>query len=174
MTATNLAALEGEELKADEMGPEVPKVRKEVCKGVLDVPKIVQWQFDHHKGFVHSFTNTIRYGPLMHQHADWKQAFRVIKEAQSSKDGSRTETPRKLRNGKILVVFGEEDDIVVADEVSEDIKSLIGGDGNVVIKTVPGGHGFPVPSCDEVVQHISEFWHLPYRNPDKAARSIET
>lgn len=50
------------------------------------------------------------------------------------------------------MIFGESDGIVVAKEVSEDLTKMLGGADHVEFKVVPGGHGFPVPSSDEVVK----------------------
>ncbi|MCJ1300434.1 hypothetical protein MMC08_003231 [Hypocenomyce scalaris] len=60
-------------------GPEVAQEAKITEKRLLDVPAIVQWQFDEHKGFMHSFIDTIKHGPLMHQHSDWTKACNIIK-----------------------------------------------------------------------------------------------
>lgn len=76
----------------------------------LDIPAIVQWQFDFHKGFCHSFVDTIAYGPIMHQQSDWKKFGDVVHgEAPSSSPGCR---PSRLRNKKVLIVFGDSDAVV--------------------------------------------------------------
>lgn len=137
---------------------EIPKRLAPVSKDSLDVGAMVQWQFDYHKGFVHSFIDTILHGPLMNQQSDWHKAAAVIK----GKDVATSMQKRssKLYNSKILVIFGDADSIVAEKEVSEDIAQLLGSPDHVTFKTVPGGHGFPVPSCNEVVNHICEFWEL--------------
>lgn len=150
-------ALEDRQVKND-TGPQISKDRKPVGKETLDVGAIVQWQFDHHKGFVHSFVNTIMYGPIMHQQPDWKKASNVIKgEEVTSPMPSR---PSKLHNSKILVIFGDADGVVAEKDVSKDISQLLETPEHVEFRTVPGGHGFPVPSCDEVVKHICDFWSI--------------
>lgn len=35
---------------------------------------------------------------------------------------------------------------------------MLGGSEKVKFKVVPGNHGFPVLSIEEVVWHISDFW----------------
>ena len=127
-------------------------------KGVLDIPAIVQWQFDYHHGFVHSFINTIKHGPLMHQHPDWKMGCNVIK-GDTINTSPSTQSSR-LFNSKILVVFGDSDGVVVEKQVSDDLLEMIGGSEHVEFKVVPGGHDFLVPSSEKVVRHISEFWGL--------------
>ena len=125
---------------------------------VLDIPGIVQWQFDNHRGFIHSFVSTIQYGPIQYQHSDWRRVCSIVK-------GDTARTPIsshhcKLFNSKMLVIFGDGDDIVLAEEVSADLRYIIGDSEHVEFKTVAGSHGFPVPSCDEVANLISEFCGL--------------
>ena len=137
--------------------PEGPSQFEALKSEALDVPAIVQWQFDNHQGFVHTFANTIKYGPLMHQHQAWDKVCRIIKGENSNLLYSGQ--PCKLYDSKILVLLGDADEIVIPGEISEDLKKIL-SDKHVEIKTVSGGHGFPVPSCAEVIKHISTFWHL--------------
>lgn len=141
--------------KSDYQDQTVPETSREVegvHKEIIDIPRIVQWQFDHHKGFMHSFINTIRHGPYMYQHSEWEGICNVIKGEIRSRSG--------LFNGKILVVFGDTDGVVVEKDVSADLSKMIGGSDHITFRSVPGGHGFPIPSCEEVIKHISEFWGL--------------
>ena len=131
---------------------------KEVSIGVIDVPAIVQWQFDNHKGFVQSFIDTIKHGPIMHQHSDWAEVCNIIKGDMAKTSPSSQSS--KLFDSKILVIFGNSDGVVVEKEVADDLSKMIGA-AHVDIKVVPGGHGFPVPSSERVVKHISDFWGLP-------------
>ena len=142
----------------DVTGPEIPRDGEAVGKETLDTGGIIQWQFDHNKGFVHSFINSAIYGPIMHQQSDWKKISDIIK----AEDVTSTELgrPSNLRNSKILVIFGDSDDIVPGKEVSEDISQLLGSPKHVEFRTVPGSHGFPVPSSDDVVKHICSFWNI--------------
>lgn len=124
----------------------------------IDSAAITQWQFDHHRGFQHSFIDSINHGPLQNQHADWRQVFAIV-----SGDVARTRHRDKssgLFDSKILFVFGDDDSVVVGEQVTEDVKQLLHDRGRIVVRGVPGGHGFPVPSADKVVQHIEDFWDL--------------
>ena len=126
-----------------------------VGKDKVDIPWIVQWQFDHHRGFCYSFADTLRCGPIMNQESDWVKFCDNIKDKHSS--AQRFHPDSNLRNSKILVVFGDADDVVVAEDVSKDLGHLFGGPDHATFEVVAGGHGFPVPSCDEVVECISRF-----------------
>ena len=101
-----------------------------------------------------SFIDTIRYGPS--QHHDWKKVCEIVRA-----DSSRALSIQSdLRDSKILVVFGESDDIVLDEEVSQDLQQLLHGSEHLEIRMVPGTHGFPLSSSKDVVNHIREFWGL--------------
>ena len=137
----------------------MPQVAPKLGETTFDIPSVVQWQFDHHKGFCHSFVDTINYGPLMSQHSDWQRVCDIVTGKMVSTSKVDRENP--LWNSKvILAIFGDTDDVVRAQYVSEDLLKMLGGPEHIEIKTVPGGHGFPVPSCDQVVKHIMDFWQL--------------
>lgn len=88
-----------------------------------DVAGIVQWQYDHHAGFVHSFIKTIRYGALKHEHETWKRVFEIINgKRESCRPG--TDAPTMLCESKLLVVTGEENTIVVGKELTEDLEAI--------------------------------------------------
>ena len=130
----------------------------------LDIPAIVQWQFDHHQGFVHSFVDNIKHGPILDHRADYDKACAIItgktSPASIASGSGAMPLSQSIYNSKILVVFGDSDSVVVADQVSKDLEELLGGKDHVEFRTVPGGHGFPVPSCEDVVRHIVAFWGL--------------
>ena len=96
--------------------PGGPPQSKALESEALDVPAIVQWQFDNHQEFVHTFANTIKYGPLMHQHQAWDSVCRIIQGQSSSLPSS--DQPCKLYNSKILVLLRDADGVVVPGETS--------------------------------------------------------
>lgn len=124
------------------------------AKQSINVAAVVQWQFDNHQGFLHSFINTSQHGPVWHQQSDWKKVCDIIK----GKIKTAGDRSCNLRNRKILFIFGDSDEIVIEKEIIEDFEQLFGGSEKVEFKVVPGDHGFPVSSSDEVVRHISDFW----------------
>ena len=127
-------------------------------KKALDIDEIVQWQFDHHHGFVHSFCNTVKHGPYMEQGADWQKICNVLKGDTSQT--TKAEQSSRLFNNRILMVFGDDDNVISKDEIVADLTKMMGGPQHLVCRNVPGGHGFPVPSSVEVVAHIAQFWGL--------------
>lgn len=124
----------------------------------LDMATVAQWQFDHHEGFVYSFIDTIIHGPLMNQHADWKRVCNIIRGEPSG--GAPRSHTSGLFNSKILVIFGDDDNIVVKEDVSADLSKMLGGPEHVEFRVTSGGHGFPVPSADDIVKHICQFLNL--------------
>lgn len=142
-------------LDQSQIAAETAQELKPVGSRALDIPGILQWQFDNHRGLIHSFVSTIQYGPIQYQHSDWRRVCSIVK-------GDTTRTPLsshhcKLFNSKMLVIFGDADSIVLAEEVSADLLYIMGDSEHVEFKAVAGGHGFPVPSCDEVTNHILDF-----------------
>ena len=136
-------------------GPEIAQEAQVMGQKVLDIPGIAQWQYDNHKGFVHSFISTHQYGPIQHQHSDWRRVCNIVKGGSSHVSPS-SETSKNFNN-KLLVIFGDGDDVIRAGEVSADLLEMIGDPEYLEIKIVPGDHGFPVPSHDEVARHIADF-----------------
>lgn len=82
----------------------------------FDMGGILQWQFDHHQGHIHSFQDTIRYGPL--QAGDlWRIICDMI--------AGRVRPDNAMLNSKLLVFFGEDDGVVVGKETTEDILKFL-------------------------------------------------
>ena len=125
-------------------------------KNGVDVQGIVQWQFDHHQGFTHTFVDGIRAGLIRNQEADWRKVCSII-EGEKAKT-SPSEQTSKLFDSKLFLIFGSDDGIVIEKEVVEDVRSMMGSKERIVSRTVLGTHGFPVPSGEAVVSHILDFW----------------
>lgn len=115
----------------------------------FDTGAILQWQFDHHQGHVHSFQDTIRFGPLRGGEDLWKRVCDII--------AGRTRPDSALHNSKLLVFFGSDDDVVVGKETVEDILKFLPPD-HLRVEYLPGGHGFPYPNSDKITRTILEFW----------------
>lgn len=142
----------GKEIRADHAKPKAQSGSEQQFDfNQIDIGEIVQWQFDNHAGFMHSFLDTIRNGPLMGQADLWEKACAVIRG--ESCPGS------KMHNSSVLVFLGDVDSVVVGEEASQDISSLLGAP-HVCFKYVPGGHGFPYPNSEEITREVAKFWRL--------------
>ncbi|OCL00885.1 alpha/beta-hydrolase [Cenococcum geophilum 1.58] len=120
------------------------------------VAAVVDWQLAHHAGFVPAFVSSIRYAPIRGQHARW----RVIGErlsAQNAAPGDTVVAREGLERGKVLVLLGVRDQVVVADEVAADVEAVLGS-GNVDIRVLDAGHEVPIERVDECVGAIWGFW----------------
>ncbi|MCJ1326140.1 hypothetical protein MMC10_002804 [Thelotrema lepadinum] len=128
---------------------------KRVSPDNPDLPALWQWQLDTHEGFVHSFADTVQNGPIQHQHDEWKRVSDIICDRTSDPATANC----KLRNSQILTIFGENDGVIIPGDTTEDMSKLL--PGHVRFRSVPGDHGFPIPSGKAALQHIYVFWDLP-------------
>ncbi|KAI2466145.1 Alpha/Beta hydrolase protein [Annulohypoxylon bovei var. microspora] len=115
----------------------------------FDMGRVLQWQFDHHQGHVHSFRDTVRYGPLRKREDLWGSVCDII--------AGRTRSDTALHKSKLLVFFGRDDDVVVGEETTEDILKLL-PPGHLQVEYLPGGHGFPYPNSEKITQTILSSW----------------
>ncbi|KAI1074412.1 Alpha/Beta hydrolase protein [Whalleya microplaca] len=115
----------------------------------FDMGAILQWQFDHHQGHIHSFQDTVQYGPLQKREDLWRNVCDII--------AGRTRPDTVLHNSKLLIFFGRDDDVVVGEETTEDILKLLPPD-HIQVEYLPGGHGFPYPNSENITQTILSSW----------------
>ncbi|KAF2109310.1 Alpha/Beta hydrolase protein [Lophiotrema nucula] len=112
------------------------------------VGEVVDWQLQHHQGFVPAFISSIRHAPIHNQHHRW----RVIGERMRKREGF-------LKH--VDFVLGARDPIIIADELQEDAKEVL-GEEFVRVDVVEGsGHEVPIERPDVVVkavQRISADW----------------
>lgn len=116
----------------------------------------VHWTFKYHNGFVQSFYDTIRYCPIINQHATWEMIFTRMEAAR--KTDPAQDTVPTLR--KIFLVFGEDDIVTPGPPCLEQIPQLPGGMSNVEYGYVPGTHSFPILESEKTIAQIFKFWNL--------------
>ena len=106
--------------------------------------------------------SSIRHGPLTGQHADWQR----IAERLSAQNASSEERHEKegLQNGKVLIIAGHKDVLVVEDELVEDATEVL-GENNVRFEFVDAGHELPVTKSTEIVGFIWSFWEGRFSTP---------
>jgi pimeloyl-ACP methyl ester carboxylesterase len=119
----------------------------------FNMAALLQWQFDYHKGHVYSFQDTVRYGPLQHQESVWSKVCDIF--------SGRARPDSPLYGKKLLVFFGEDDDVVVATETVEDILRFLPSD-HLQVQYLPGGHGFPYPNSESITRSILSFWNSSF------------
>ncbi|KAK3652829.1 hypothetical protein LTR22_011493 [Elasticomyces elasticus] len=113
----------------------------------------VAWQLDAHSGFVASFVSSIRHAPITNQHARW----RLIGTRQTAQRNSGASNTQGLKEEKVLILLGEQDSIIVADEVEEDATEVLGVE-NVKCVRLEGGHDVPIVNARGCVDAMSAFF----------------
>lgn len=122
----------------------------------VSIADAVSWQLANHDGFLPSFISSIQHAPITGQDERW----RVIgsRLAAQRTDPSNQDLQRQgLREGKVLLLLGRSDSVIVADEVSEDARRVLGTEG-MDVRILEGGHEVPISHSDDVVREIVEFW----------------
>lgn len=130
--------------------PALSRIRPKVT-----ISGVIPWQIDNHAGFVKSFMSSIRYGPINGQHADWQRIAKRL-AAQNASSEKRYEI-EGLQNGKVLIIAGHKDVLIVEDELVEDATEVL-GENNVRFEFVDAGHELPVSKSKEVLEFIFVFW----------------
>ena len=120
----------------------------------VTVEDAVNFQLDHHSGFVQAFMSSIRHGPILSQHEDWRRIGRRLTAQNNAEKGSQVDGG--LQHGKVLIICGVRDPIIKRDELGEDAGKEL--EGNVIFKDISAGHEAPITRSDEVVKFIWNFW----------------
>lgn len=120
----------------------------------LSIADAVAWQLDSHPGFLPSFISSIQHAPVSREHERWKGLGERL-DAQRAAKGS-SEAPG-LDEGRVLVILGVQDSVIVADEFEEDITNVLGKE-NVEVVRLEGGHDVPIVNSGGCVDAIEKFW----------------
>ncbi|GAP92044.1 putative alpha beta-hydrolase [Rosellinia necatrix] len=134
-------------------GAAISKAKPEVT-----VSSVVAWQVDHHEGFVMAFLSTIRNAPIYAPQEDWT-ALSSILQARRPRGGAPTNDTglgAGLKHGKILIVLGKDDGVIVMAETVEDVNTVLGPDGAKCV-VLEGGHELPITSSVDVAESIEAF-----------------
>lgn len=159
-------AEESKKTAADAVTEEIPKFPDE--KGAtfddavlsksrprVTVAAAVAWQTQYHEGFIKSFISSIRYGPILNQQAEWRRiGARLAAQNASSEEVYEREG---LQHGKVLIICGNTDPIIVKEELVEDATEAL-GDHCVCFKFCDTGHELPIVRSEMIVGQIWEFW----------------
>ncbi|KAG9893406.1 alpha/beta-hydrolase, partial [Aureobasidium melanogenum] len=142
---------------ADEEAPSHPALMRDSSAQIsarrpsVSIADVVSWQLTHHAGFVPAFVSSIQHAPVSAQHSSWKS---IAARQPLSAD-------QRLLESKVLLLLGKDDTVVIADEMCEDAKEVLGD--AVDVRVMDGGHELPVTDADIVAQTILDFWsqHAP-------------
>ena len=121
----------------------------------ITVAKVIGWQLDNHPGFVKSFISSIRYGPVSEEHCHWRRLGERLAEQNASTEEEYAE--QGLQNGKVLIIGGSKDSLIVKDELIDDATEVLGAN-NVRFEFLDAGHELPISKSREIVRYILHFW----------------
>ena len=99
----------------------------------------------------------MRYGPITNQHDSWTRLGQKLKTQNLNTSIGSTNLAEGLRAGKVLIVCGKTDELVLANELREDAAQCL-GEENFEYKVVDAGHDLTVTRSREIVELIFEFW----------------
>jgi len=119
------------------------------------------WQLQHHRGFVPAYMSTMRHAPLYDAQQVWLRLGRLL-ASRRREDGSSKVSPG-LRSGKVLLVIGADDQVVIKDELIVDANEALGEDG-FEIPVLKGGHEIAMTKGEEVAEIAVRFWHYVARS----------
>lgn len=119
----------------------------------VSISSVVTSQIDHHGGFILAFLSTIRHAPIYAPQPYWQVLSSILKERREASHDTR---PQGLTKGRILLVLGKNDPVVVPSETIEDAQAVLGKDG-VEAVVLDAGHELPVSLSAEVADSIDLF-----------------
>ena len=115
----------------------------------------VAWQANAHPGFVASFISSIQNSPISAQQHRWRVIASRLNE-QRSNPSDTTAARQGLREGKVLLLLGDKDSVIVADEVAEDAEEAM-GKVNLKIEVLDGAHDLPIAGIESCAKVIGDF-----------------
>ncbi|KAI1335992.1 alpha/beta-hydrolase [Xylariaceae sp. FL0016] len=128
----------------------------------VTVSEVVRWQLDHHEGFVMAFLSTIRNAPIYAPQEDWCALSVLLQERRIDSTTAVDLSNKKvmepgLCGGKVLLVLGEDDPVIVRHETVEDAEAVLGADV-LEVAVLPGGHELPITNSAGVAGTLEWFW----------------
>ncbi|KAK4192507.1 Alpha/Beta hydrolase protein [Podospora australis] len=122
------------------------------------VSSVMKWQLRQHQGFIPAFISSIRYAPIYGQHQDWRELGRLLAERRKDSDWEDTGNLLPgLRGGRVLLVLGATDPVIVKEELIHDATSVLGEDGFEAV-IMNGGHELIMTNAGEVASVVTNFW----------------
>ena len=144
---------------------EVPKTTEEIPLPLsqtypdLAMEKILPWQLESNDGLLKAYISSMRHGPISNQQEVWERVGQRLNAHKLNASIGKTELEEGggLEGGKVLIVGGTSDGLVLPNELSEDAAQCLGRD-NFELKLVDAGHDLEITRAREIVDIISGFW----------------
>lgn len=117
------------------------------------VSSVMAWQVQHQQGFLTAFMSSIRHAPIYEQREDWIKLGQLLAARRNADEG---ELPGLL-GGKVLLVLGSTDPVIVKEELIHDATSVLGEDGFEAV-LLDSGHEIVMTRGEEVAGLAVGFW----------------
>ncbi|KAK3938450.1 alpha/beta-hydrolase [Diplogelasinospora grovesii] len=119
----------------------------------VTVAAVFSWQLAHHKGFIPAFMSSIRDAPIYEQKELWSILGRHLAAIRSEVKSSGS----SRQKGKVLLVLGATDPVIVKDEVIHDATAVLGEEGMEVV-VLDAGHEIVITRSSEIADQAVSFW----------------
>ncbi|CRK43248.1 hypothetical protein BN1723_005569 [Verticillium longisporum] len=119
----------------------------------LTVARVMRWQLAVHPGFVPAYRSTIRWAPIYGQgQGEWAPLRGILEERRAGREKNG------LQGGRVCFVVGETDPVIVAGELEQDARLMLGEDA-VDMRVVKGaGHEVGITRGREVAGIAMRYW----------------
>lgn len=122
----------------------------------FSIAEAVDWQIDAHPGFVPAFISSIQNSPIGGQHHRWRLIGSRL-DHQRANPNNEAASKTGMVEGRVLLLLGKDDSIIVADEVAADAADAMGRN-NIEPKVLDGGHDLPMANVAGCATAIIDFW----------------
>ncbi|EEY17901.1 conserved hypothetical protein [Verticillium alfalfae VaMs.102] len=125
----------------------------DLARPELTVARVIRWQLAAHPGFVPAYRSTIRWAPIYGQgQGEWAPLRGILEERRAGR------VKNGLRGGRVCFVVGETDPVIVAGELEQDARLMLGEDA-VDMRVVKGtGHEVGITRGREVAGIAMRYW----------------
>lgn len=128
-----------------------------VLRPGLTVSTIMRWQLRYHEGFVPVFMSSIRSAPIYERTEDWKALGELLEvRRRRNEEGNGPDLPG-LRAGRVLMILGATDPVIVKEELIHDATAVLGEDG-FEAAVLDCGHEIVMTKGKEVANLAARFW----------------
>ncbi|KAK4232242.1 Alpha/Beta hydrolase protein [Podospora fimiseda] len=122
------------------------------------VSSVMSWQLLNHEGFIPAFMSSIRHAPIYEQRREWLAFGELL--AERRRDAEWEEAGDRLpglKGGRILLVIGAKDPVIVKEELIHDATAVLGEDGFEAV-VLNCGHELVMTNSAEVANVMMNFW----------------
>ncbi len=124
----------------------------------LTVSAVMGWQLQHHQGFITAFISSIRHAPIYDERYQWQALGELLEKRRRDLEvnGGKPSLPG-LRGGRVLMVLGSTDPVIVKEELIHDATAVLGEDGFEAV-SLDCGHEVGMTKGKEIAGLAEEFW----------------